>query len=89
MECVKKTLAPVVVMIANYCLVTSYFVRATLSAIDAKILSESRRRIQRKFLMQLLLQAGIPLILLMIPVSAIIWTIIFDIFGWQCKIKTD
>ena len=89
MECMKKTLAPVVVMIANYCLVTPYFVRATLTAIDAKILSESRRRIQRKFLMQLLLQAGIPLILLMIPVSAIIWTIIFDIFGWQCKIKID
>lgn len=85
-DCLKRTIVPILIDVVNYCVVTTYFVRATLKAIDAKIISESRRRLQRKFLAQLMLQAGIPTILIMVPVTMIVWAVIFDVFGVQCKI---
>ena len=85
MECAKRTISVITFNFINYSIVLPYFVRATFIVINVKILSESARRVQRKFLIQLLLQASVPLIFVMIPTAVLGIAVIFRVFGIPCK----
>lgn len=84
-ECMKRTMLVILFNLISYSIVLPYFTRATFKAINVKILSESTRRIQRKFLVQLFLQATVPLIFVMIPTLCFGLAILFNIFGVKCK----
>ena len=81
----KRTVVVIWCDVINYAIVLPYFTRATFKAINVKIMSENTRRMQRKFLIQLIIQASIPMLFVMAPALIFAPTVMFDIFGIPCE----
>lgn len=62
-----------------------FFIVQTYRTIRLVVMSARLKRMQRLYLVQLVLQAFIPLILVIIPASGFILIMMFEIYGFACK----
>ena len=80
-ECIKKTLACFTFDAINFTIQMVLLSGLSLKAINIKVMSEHLRRMQRKFLIQLVIQTMVPMVCVIIPV---IWELVIavtDVFG--------
>lgn len=85
MECMYRTVLVCWCDMINMAISIPYFVSVTFKAINIKVMSAQTRRMQRNFLIQLIIQASIPMIFVMTPALIFVPTVMFDIFTIKCK----
>ena len=78
---------PLFVALSIFLLAIVSFIFLTYRITTAQMMSANLRRIQRLYLRQLILQAFIPITLLIVPGVPFALIMVFEIYGVECKFR--
>ena len=80
-ECIKKTLSSLAFDALTFTIEMTLLAGLSFKAINIKVMSENLRRMQKKFLIQLIVQTLVPMICVIIPVVWELVLVVFNVFG--------
>ena len=86
-EALVYVVIPVGLLSAFFTVALLFLIIQSYRAINIKIMSAKLKDLQRRFLRQLIFQAGIPMFLVCIPAFELIYTFSYEVFGYICKLK--